>query len=100
MFVLCTRNGDDNNFELLLKYQKNLKESLLHDDKISIIRCHKRKLSNQLKKMANRIVQIRIKPNQSKPITSSGEDYNGLYKISTKCYNFDTGIIIDGDNYL
>lgn len=94
------RNGDDNNFELLLKYQKNLKESLLHDDKISIIRCHKRKLSNQLKKMANRIVQIRIKPNQSKPITSSGEDYNGLYKISTKCYNFDTGIIIDGDNYL
>lgn len=44
------RNGDDNNFELLLKYQKNLKESLLHDDKISIIRCHKRKLSNQLKR--------------------------------------------------
>ena len=33
-------------------------------------------------------------------ITSSNEDYNGLYKISTKCYNFDTGIIIDGDNYL
>lgn len=94
------RNGDDKNFKLLLEYQKNLKESLSHDDKISIIRCHKRKLSNQLKKMANRIVQIRIKPNQSKPITSSGEDYNGLYKISTKCYNFDTGIIIDGDNYL
>ena len=94
------RNGDDKNFKLLLKYQKNLKESLSHDDKISIIRCHKRKLSNQLKKMANRIVQIRIKPNQSKPITSSVEDYNGLYKISTKCYNFDTGIIIDGDNYL
>lgn len=94
------RNGEDNNFELLLEYQKNLKESLSHDDKISIIRCHKRKLSNQLKKMANRIVQIRIKTNQSKPITSSNEDYNGLYKISTKCYNFDTGIIIDGDNYL
>lgn len=94
------RNGEDNNFELLLEYQKNLKESLSHDDKISIIRCHKSKLSNQLKKMANRIVQIRIKPNQSKPITSSNEDYNGLYKISTKCYNFDTGIIIDGDNYL
>ena len=94
------RNDRDNNFELLLEYQKNLKESLSHDDKISIIRYHKRKLSNQLKKMANRIVQIRIKPNQSKPITSSNEDYNGLYKISTKCYNFDTGIIIDGDNFL
>ena len=94
------RNDKDKNFELLLEYQKNLKESLSHDDKISIIRCHKRKLSNQLKKIANRIVQIRIKPNQSKPITSSNEDYNGLYKISTKCYNFDTGIIIDGDNYL
>lgn len=94
------RNGEDENFELLLEYQKNLTESLSHDDKISIIRCHKRKLSNQLKKMSNRIVQIRIKPNQSKPITSSNEDYNGLYKISTKCYNFDTGIIIDGDNYL
>ena len=94
------RNGEDNNFELLLEYQKNLKESLSHDDKISIIRYHKRKLSNQLKKMANRIVQIRIKPNQSKPITSSNEDYNGLYKISTKCYNFKTGIQIDGDNFL
>lgn len=94
------RNDEDKNFELLLEYQKNLKESLSHNDKISIIRCHKRKLSNQLKKMVNRIVQIRIKPNQSKPITSSDEDYNGLYKISTKCYNFDTGIIIDGDNFL
>jgi len=94
------RNDEDKNFELLLEYQKDLKESLSHGDKISIIRCHKRKLSNQLKKMANRIVQIRIKPNQSKPITSSNEDYNGLYKISTKCYNFDTGIIIDGDNFL
>ena len=94
------RNDRDNNFELLLEYQKNLKESLSHKDKISIIRYHKRKLSNQLKKMSNRIVQIRFKQNQTKPITSSYEDYNGLYKISTKCYNFDTGIIIDGDNYL
>lgn len=90
------RNDRDNNFELLLEYQKNLKESLSHKDKISIIRYHKRKLSNQLKKMSNRIVQIRIKPNQSKPITSSNEDYNGLYKISAECYNFRTGIQIDG----
>ena len=94
------RNGDDNNFELLLKYQKNLKESLSHDDKISIIRCHKRKLSNQLKKMANRIVQIRFKQDQSKPITSSDEDFNGLYKISSECYNFKTGIQIDGGGML
>lgn len=94
------RNGDDNNFELLLKYQKNLKESLSHDDKISIIRCHKRKLSNQLKKMANRIVQIRFKQDQSKPITSSDEDFNGLYKISSECYDFKTGIQIDGGGML
>lgn len=94
------RNGDDKNFKLLLEYQKNLKESLSHDDKISILRCHKRKLSNQLKKMANRIVQIRIKPNQSKPITSSDEDYNGLYKISSECYDFKTGIQIDGGGML
>ena len=94
------RNGEDNNFELLLEYQKNLKESLSHDDKISIIRYHKRKLSNQLKKMSNRIVQIRFKQNQSKPITSSDEDYNGLYKISTECYNFRTGIQIDGGGML
>lgn len=97
-YVPC--NNNDDNFELLIGYQKDLIESLSHNDKKSIILCHKRKLSNQLKKMANRIVQIRIRPNQSKPITSSDEDYNGLYKISTKCYNFDTGIIIDGDNFL
>ena len=89
------RNDRDNNFELLLEYQKNLKESLSHKDKISIIRYHKRKLSNQLKKMSNRIVQIRFKQNQTKPITSSNEDYNGLCKISSKCYDFRTGIQID-----
>ena len=94
------RNGEDENFELLLEYQKNLTESLSHDDKISVIQCHKRKLSNQLKKMSNRIVQIRFKQNQSKPIISSDEDYNGLYKISTECYNFRTGIQIDGGGML
>ena len=90
------RNDKDKNFELLIGYQKDLIESLPHNDKISIIHCHKRKLSNQLKKMSNRIVQIRFKHNQSKPIISSDEDYNGLYKISTECYNFRTGIQIDG----
>ena len=94
------RNGEDNNFELLLEYQKNLKDSLSHDDNISIIRYHKRKLSNQLKKMSNRIVQIRFKQNQTKPITSSDEDYNGLCKISSECYNFRTGIQIDGGGML
>lgn len=94
------RNSEDNNFELLLEYQKNLKESLSHDDKISIIRYYKRKLSNQLKKMSNRIVQIRFKQNQTKPITSSDEDYNGLCKISSECYNFRTGIQIDGGGML
>lgn len=94
------RNSEDNNFELLLEYQKNLKESLSHDDNISIIRYYKRKLSNQLKKMSNRIVQIRFKQNQTKPITSLDEDYNGLCKISSECYNFRTGIQIDGGGML
>lgn len=94
------RNDMDKNFELLLEYQKNLIESFLHDDKISVIQYHKRKLNNQLKKMSNRIVQIRFKQNQSKPITSSDEDYNGLYKISSECYNFRTGIQIDGGGIL
>lgn len=94
------RNGEDKNFELLLEYQKNLTESLSHDDKISIIQYHKRKLSNQFKKISNRIVQIRFKQNQSRPITSSDEDYNGLYKISSECYDFKTGIQIDGGGML
>lgn len=94
------RNGEDENFELLLEYQKNLTESLSHDDKISIIQCNKRKLSNQFKKMSNRIVQIRFKQNQSKPITSSDEDFNGLYEISSECYDFKTGIQIDGGGML
>lgn len=94
------RNAEDENFKLLLEYQKNLTESLSHDDKISIIRCNKRKLCNQFKKMSNRIVQIRFKQNQSKPITSSVEDFNGLYKISSECYDFKTGIQIDGGGML
>ena len=97
-YVPC--NNNDENFELLIGYQKDLIESLSHNDKRSIIQCHKRKLSNQFKKMSNRIVQIRIKPNQSRPITSSYEEYNGLYKISTECYNFKTGIQIDGGGML
>lgn len=50
--------------------------------------------------MSNRIVQIRFKQNQTKPITSSDEDYNGLCEISSECYNFRTGIQIDGGGML
>jgi len=89
-------NDMDKNFELLLEYQKNLTESLLRNNEMSKILYYKTKLSNQLKKMSNRIVQIRLKPNQIRPLTSSSKDYNGLYKISAECYNFRTGILIEG----
>ena len=94
------RNDEDFNFELLLEYQKNLTDSILKNSEISKIRYHKNTLSSLLKKMSNRIVQIRLKPNQYKPITYSSEDCNGLYKISAECYNFRTGILIDGGGIL
>ena len=87
---------NDKNFETLLEYQKKLSESLLHDCEKSLIQYYKIKLSNQLKKMSNRIVQIRLKSNQSRPISSSSKDYYGLYEISAECYNFKTGIVVDG----
>lgn len=93
------RNEKDDNFELLIEYQKDLVKFLSHDDKIAVM-LYKKKLSNQLKRMSNRIVQIRFKPNQSKPIISSDENYNGLYKISKECYDFRTGILIDGGGML
>ena len=89
-------NSNDKNFETLLECHKKLSEFLLHDCEISLIQYYKIKLRNQLKKMSNRIVQIRLKPNQSRQILSSPKDYYSLYEISTECYNFKTGIVVDG----
>lgn len=91
-------NDDDTLFEELLEKQKQLIDSLRQRPKVDfvIIKAKKKEIENCLKKMANRIVQVRLKKDQSGPIPIS-EPYYDLYKISPNDYTFDKGVNLDVD---
>jgi hypothetical protein len=55
-------------------------------------------IKNQLKSMAGNIVQIRLKPDDSPPITE--EECFGLLKLPFEYYNEDTGIRLTSENQI
>lgn len=89
-------NDDDTLFEELLEKQKQLIDSLRQRPKVDFVMiiAKKKEIENCLKIMANRIVQVRLKKDQSGPIPIS-EPYYDLYKISPNDYTFDKGVNLD-----
>lgn len=87
------RNMEDKHFDQLLQYQQELLTSLGGSNK-EIVKSKKMKIRNILKKMSNRIVQVRLKPDHTKPLTLSDRDYYGLYEISPESYNFEKGVLL------
>lgn len=89
-------NDKDTKFEELLEKQKQLIELLKQRQKIdfAIIKAKKKEIENHLKKMANRIVQVRLKKGQNAPLSVS-EPYFDLYKISPFSYSFEKGVDLD-----
>ncbi len=89
-------NDEDSKFEELLDKQKQLIELLQQRPKVNftIIKAKKKEIENHLKKMANRIVQVRLKKGQNAPLSAS-EQYFDLQKISSFSYSTEKGVDLD-----
>ncbi len=96
MRYYVAENDEDCKFEELLEKEKQLIEILKQKPKVNltIIKAKKKEIENHLKKMANQIVQLRIKKGQNAPLSVS-EPYFDLYKISPFSYSFEKGVDMD-----
>lgn len=88
--------NDDTLFEELLEKHKQLIVLLKQKTKVdySIIKTKKKEIENHFKKMANKIVQVRLKKGQNIPLSVS-EPYFDLYKISSFNYSYKEGVNMD-----
>lgn len=89
-------NDDDTLFEELLEKQKQLTGMIVQRPKVdfTIIKAKKKEIENHLKKMANRIVQVRLKKGQNAPLSES-EPYFDLSKLSSFSYSYEKGVELD-----
>ena len=90
---------DDNDyrFESLLGLKNEMKANNINLEQVRIL---KLKIKNHLKEMANSIVSVRIKTNETKPLFGSDEDYYGIWKISLDSYSFEKGVDVKGENFI
>lgn len=86
------RNDQDMKFEVLMNMQEELLNTLKSNSSKNIIRIKKKSIELHLKTMANNIIQIRLKPNQTRPLLGSEKSYFGLFKIDIKSYCFHNGV--------
>lgn len=96
MRFYVAENDEDTKFEELSKKQKQMIELLKQRPKVNytIIKAKKKEIENHLKKMANRIVQVRLKKGQNAPLSIS-ESYFDLCKISPFSYSYKKGVNMD-----
>ena len=94
------RNNQDYKFEILLELQDELINMLKANSNDDLIRLKKKIIDFHLRAMANNIIQIRLKPNQNKPLLGNEKDYFGLYKIDLNCYYFDSGINLNNGEFI
>ena len=89
-------NDKDSKFEELLEKQKQLMNLLKQKPKVdfTVIKTKKKEIENHLKKMANQIVQVRLKKGQNAPLAVS-ESFFDLYKISPFSYSYKEGVKMD-----
>lgn len=95
-YYVCKTKKDESAFEKLKKLYSELQQINFKDfqnRKIKNI-----EIKNQLKNMADNIIQIRLKPNDSPPIAE--EECFGLLKLSFEYYNEDTGIRLTSENQI
>lgn len=90
----------DTAFEDLLSLRDGLINSLKDGESLEKIRILKNRLKNQIKLMSERVVQIKLKRNQSHPLTSSNLPCFGIQKVSLSSYSFEKGIDMERGNYL
>lgn len=89
----------DTSFEDLLNLKDKFISSVKKED-WDKIRFLKNRLKNQIKLMSDRVVQIKLKRNHPRPLTSSDSQCYGIHKLSLSSYSFEKGIDTEGDNFL
>ncbi len=94
------RNNQDCKFEFLLALQEELINLLNSNSNKDLIRIQKKRIEFHLKSMANNIIQIRLKPNQNRPLLGSQKEYFGLNKIDLGSYNFSSGISLNIGDFI
>lgn len=88
-------NEEDNSFELLLLLSKQLIEIKGKVEKIN----KKRQIAFQFKKMANQIVKVRLKNQDTSPDLGHNEPYlDFLFKISLSSYSTERGVFVKGED--
>ena len=93
-------NKKDRMFEDLLSIKQKLSTAVDDGQDLTVIKAIKRLFSNHLKRMSNRIVQVRIQKNQERPLLSSDLCVCDIYKIDPACYDFYRGIHLEGKEFL
>ena len=93
-------NKTDRMFEDLLSIKQKLSAAVDDRQDLTVIKAIKRLFSNHLKRMSNRIVQVRIQKNQERPLLSSDLCVCDIYKIDPACYDFYRGIHLEGKEFL
>lgn len=95
-YYVC-KDENDMAFEELLSKHENLKALIRQSVDIDHLKSEKKKIELHLKSMANRIVTVRFKANDTQPLLGDSRDFFGLYKIDKSCYSFIEGVIFNAD---
>ena len=90
------KDSQDSEFEQLQRLSVELKQIDFKD--FESRRLKNIEISNQFKKMADNVVQVRLKTNDSQPLVEA--ECFGLSKLSYECYNKDTGIRLTSENQI
>ena len=93
-------NKKDRMFEELLSLKQKISTAVDDGQDLTVIKAIKRLFNNHLKRMSNRIVQVRIQKSQERPLLSSDLCVCDIYKIDSACYDFYRGIHLEGKEFL
>ena len=89
----------DNSFNVLLAKQKELLELYRCNSDFLLVKAKKKDIETHLKKMSDRIVQVRLKRDQNGPL-SVNEPYFDLNEISLNSYSFEKGVALENDEII
>ena len=102
MRFYVSKDDYDDSFEELLNMNRELIEIKRQKGKKdwNAIKAKKSKIQDQLKKMANQIVQVRMKDKHNPPNFATEKDYYGLQHLHSDCYHFVTGVDLTGEDFM
>lgn len=94
-----SKDDNDNDFMILKELDRAFKKTINTLPKnFTTIVSAKMKIEQHLKKMSNQILQIRLKKEDSPPLTLGS--YFDLHLIDKNAYNSATGIVLDAQNQI